>query len=150
MAPGSAGGEGLEQRKGAGFGKSVHHKRHEKHKTASDFTDEIRSFSDRQMQSLNLFCVTFTAALLVGSAVSAQPEVIRCLAPEVPITDLPEAVLAEYRSEISAEFEAYFAAVGEHIACLDAERDRALTEAQEATQTYSTFLSTIPAQKDLP
>lgn len=88
--------------------------------------------------------------ILVNSAALAQPEVIRCLPPEVPITDLPEAVLAEYRTEIAAEFEAYFAAVSSHIACLDTERSRTLSEAHKATEAYSSFLNTPPAQKDLP
>jgi hypothetical protein len=94
------------------------------------------------------------AALIVttfaNSAALAQPEVIRCLPPEVPVTKLPVAVLSEYRAEIAAEFEAYFAAVSTHIACLDTERNRALSEAHTATEAYSTFLSTAPAQKDLP
>ncbi len=97
---------------------------------------------------LHLAAIIVTA--FVSSAALAQPEVIRCLPPEVPITDLPEAVLAEYRAEIAAEFEAYFAAVSTHIACLDTERNRALLEAHTATETYSTFLNTPPAQKDLP
>ena len=86
----------------------------------------------------------------MSSTAFAQPEVIRCLAPEVPITDLPEAVLSEYRAEIAAEFEPYFAALSNHIACLDAERSRALSEARVATEAYSTFLNIPPAQKDLP
>lgn len=88
--------------------------------------------------------------VFMNSAAFAQPEVIRCLPPEVPVTDLPEAVLAEYRAEIAAEFEVYFAAVSSHIACLDTERSRALSEAHWATEAYSTFLNTPSAQKDLP
>ena len=80
--------------------------------------------------------------MFMNSAAIAQPEVIRCLPPEVPFTDLPEAVLSEYRAEIAAEFEAYFAAVSSHIACLDTERSRALSEAHSATEAYSTFLNT--------
>ena len=91
-----------------------------------------------------------TLANVVNSAAFAQPEVIRCLPPEMPVTNLPEAVLSEYRVEIAAEFEAYFAAVSTHIACLDTERNRALSEAHEATEAYSTFLNTPAAQKDLP
>jgi hypothetical protein len=94
------------------------------------------------------------AAIIVSgfacSAALAQPEVIRCRPPEVPVTDLPETVLAEYRTEIVAEFEAYFAAVSTHIACLDTERNRALSEAQRATEAYGAFLNIPPAQKDLP
>ena len=91
-----------------------------------------------------------TAAVFANAAALAQPEVIRCLAPGVPITDLPEAVLAEYRAEIAAEFEAYFADLSDHIACLDTERSRALSEARLATEAYSAFLNIPPAQKDLP
>ena len=97
-----------------------------------------------------LHLVTITVVMFVSSAAFAQPEVIRCLPPEVPVTDLPEAVLSEYRAEIAAEFEAYFAAVSTHIACLDTERSRALSEARVATDAYSTFLNTPSAQKDLP
>lgn len=93
----------------------------------------------------SIIVVTF-----VNSAALAQPEVIRCLPPEVPVTDLPEAVLAEYRAEIAAEFEAYFAAVSSHIACLDTERNRALSEAHMATEAYSIFLNTPTTPKDLP
>ena len=98
--------------------------------------------------------VRFFAALLVAvglaPAAFAQPQVIRCLLPEMPVTDLPAAVLAEYRAEIAAEFEAYFVAVSTLIACLDAERDRAFSAAHIATEAYSTFLNTPSAQKDFP
>jgi hypothetical protein len=100
----------------------------------------------RRAQLLPAICM----AVSVSSAALAQPEVIRCLAPEVPITDLPEAVLAEYRAEVAAEFEAYFAVLSDHIACLDTERSRALSEARVATEAYSAFLNIPPAQKDLP
>ncbi|MDP1577066.1 MAG: hypothetical protein Q8L76_09930 [Cypionkella sp.] len=106
---------------------------------------ESRS-TNRRARLLSALCIVG----FVNSAAFAQPEVIRCLAPEVPITDLPEAVLSEYRAEIAAEFEAYFAAVSTHIACLDTERSRALSDARLATETYSTFLNIQPAQKDLP
>ena len=100
----------------------------------------------RRARLLSALCVVG----MVNSAAFAQPEVIRCLAPEVPVTDLPEAVLSEYRAEIAAEFEAYFAALSDHVACLDTERSRALSEARVATEAYSDFLNIPPAQKDLP
>jgi hypothetical protein len=84
------------------------------------------------------------------TAASAQPEVIRCLPPEAPMTELPVEVLAEYRAEIVAEFEAYFSLVTAHIACLDEERARALAEARIATEAYTRLFNTIPARKDLP
>jgi hypothetical protein len=100
----------------------------------------------RQIRLLPGLCVVVS----VNSTAFAQPEVIRCLAPEVPITALPEAVLVEYRAEIAAEFEAYFADLSDHIACLDTERSRALSEARMATEAYSIFLNISPARKDLP
>ena len=100
----------------------------------------------RRARLLSALCVV----CFMTSAAFAQPEVIRCLAPEVPITDLPQAVLSEYRAEIAAEFEVYFAALSNHIACLDTERSRALSEARVATEAYSAFLNIPPAQKDLP
>ena len=96
------------------------------------------------------FFAAVPLAVGLAPAAFAQPQVIRCLLPEVPVTDLPAAVLAEYRAEIAAEFEAYFVAVSTHIACLDAERDRTLAAARIATEAYSTFLNTPSAQKDFP
>lgn len=83
-----------------------------------------------------------------AAAAAAQPAAIACLPPEAPITNLPEAVLAEYRAEIVAEFEVYFGAVTDYIACLDHERGRVLAEARDATAAYSTILNSTPAAKD--
>ena len=104
----------------------------------------------RAMRRRALHLAAITVTTFVNSAALAQPEVIRCLPPEVPITNLPEAVLSEYRAEIVAEFEAYFTAVSIHIACLDTERSRTLSEAHMATEAYSIFLNIPPAQKDIP
>lgn len=83
-------------------------------------------------------------------AVSAQAAMLHCLPPEPPMTALPEAVLLEYRSEIAAEFEAYFSAVTDYIACLDDERARTMDEARAATEAYSTLLTSIPAARNTP
>lgn len=91
------------------------------------------------------------ACTLIGSvAAPAQPEVIRCQPPDAPMIALPVEVLAEYRTEIAAEFEAYFASVSVHIACLDEERARAMEEARSATEAYTRLLSSPPVRKDLP
>ena len=92
-----------------------------------------------------------SASVLAGlSQVSAQAAPIPCLPPEVPIAALPDAVLAEYRTEISAEFEGYFATVANYIACLDDERSRVLNEARKAAEAYSTLLTTTPAARNAP
>ncbi len=95
--------------------------------------------------------LAFGAILLLSAfTVAAQSEVNRCLAPEAPIITLPETVLAEYRTEIAAEFDAYFVAISDYIACLDDERARALAEAHMATDAYSTLLNATPTRKDRP
>ena len=88
--------------------------------------------------------------LLSAFSVAAQSEVNRCLSPEAPIITLPETVLVEYRTEIAAEFDAYFVAISDYIACLDDERARALAEAHMATDAYSTLLNATPTRKDRP
>lgn len=66
------------------------------------------------------------------------------------MTELPVEVLAEYRTEIAAEFEAYFSSITVHIACLDEERARAMDEARAATEAYARIITTIPDRKDPP
>lgn len=90
-------------------------------------------------------------ALLVAQSsgnVAAAQELF-CLSPAVPLLDLPSEVLADYRGEISGEFEAYFAAVTEYIACLDGERARVMAEAGDAATAYSGFLSLPYVKEDI-
>lgn len=90
-------------------------------------------------------------ALLVaqssGSVAAAQE--LFCLSPAVPLLDLPSEVLADYRGEISGEFEVYFAAVTEYIACLDGERARVMAEARDAATAYSGFLNLPYVKEDI-
>ena len=105
------------------------------------------------LRQMGVLCVAYAAVACTAMGVhtaSAQPEVIRCLPPEAPMTELPVDVLAEYRTEIAAEFEAYFSSVTEHIACLDEERARVLDEARAATEAYTRLINTIPVRKDFP
>lgn len=110
----------------------------------------IRGRFLRQVGMLRVAFAVVTCALIGVVPAAAQPEVIRCLPPEAPMTELPVDVLAEYRAEIAAEFEAYFSSITEHIACLDEERARAMDEARAATEAYTRLITTIPARKDLP
>jgi hypothetical protein len=104
----------------------------------------------RQADAMRVVLAVAASTLIGVGAVSAQSEVIRCLPPEAPMTGLPIDVLAEYRSEIAAEFEAYFSSVSAHIACLDEERSRAMDEARAATEAYTRLINTLPERKDLP
>ena len=125
-------------------------KRHQENKgngvTARD--EPGRTLSSPKRRLTRCAVMANIAMLAGGFAASAEPEVFRCLPPEAPLTDLPDAVLAEYRTEIAAEYEEYFAAISDYVACLDDERSRTLAEARDATEAYSTLLKTIPAKKD--
>lgn len=98
---------------------------------------------------LREFAVVITVLTGVFPAL-ARAEAILCLPPEAPMITLPNEVLAKYRAEISAEFEAYFGAVTSYIACLDDERAGILDEARAATEAYSRLINTIPAARNTP
>lgn len=116
----------------------------------AQFRDQNRARLQHAARALRvLFAAAACTAIGVVPA-AAQPEVIRCLPPGAPMTELPVEVLAEYRTEIAAEFEAYFSSISAHIACLDEERARAMDEARAATEAYTRLINTIPARKDLP
>ena len=117
---------------------------------SAPFPVPISALHLRQMGVLRVAYAVVTSALFGVAPTSAQPEAIRCLPPEAPMTELPVDVLAEYRAEIAAEFEAYFSSITEHIACLDDERARVLDEARAATEAYTRLINTIPVRKDLP
>lgn len=114
------------------------------------FPVPIRGRLLRQVSVLRVAFPVVTCAFFGVVPATAQPEVIRCLPPEAPMTELPVDVLAEYRTEIAAEFEAYFSSITEHIACLDEERARVMDEARAATEAYARLINTIPVRKDLP
>jgi hypothetical protein len=114
------------------------------------FPVPIRGRLFRQVSVLLVAFAVVACALIGVVPAAAQPEVILCLPPEAPMTELPVDVLAEYRTEIAEEFEAYFSSITEHIACLDEERVRVLDEARSATEAYTRLINTIPVRKDLP
>jgi hypothetical protein len=114
------------------------------------FPVPIRALLLRQVGAQRVAFAVAACTLIGAASASAQSDVIRCLPPEAPMTELPIDVLAEYRTEIAAEFEAYFSLITEHIACLDEERARALDEASAATEAYARLINTIPVRKDLP
>lgn len=117
---------------------------------SASFPVPISALHLRQMGVLRVaYSVVACTAMGVATA-AAQPEVIRCLPPDAPMTELPVDLLAEYRTEIAAEFEAYFSSITEHIACLDEERARVMDEARAATEAYARLINTIPVRKDLP
>ena len=130
-------------------GRNASHDQRNKRNSAP-FPVPISALHVRQMGVLRVAYAVATSTLLGVAPTSAQPEVIRCLPPEAPSTELPVDVLTEYRAEIAAEFETYFSSITEHIACLDDERARVLDEARAATEAYTRLINTIPVRKDFP
>lgn len=96
-----------------------------------------------------LLLALFVSALASVGGASGAAGAELCLAPAAPAIDLPAEVLADYRAEISGEFEAYFAAITSYVACLDNERVRAMVEAQAAAAAYSHFLNLPHIQEDI-
>lgn len=84
-----------------------------------------------------IFLVVFLQAL---GAAQAQESYLPCAQPIRPDTALPQDLLEEYRAELVVEFEQYFRDISLYIACLDAERNGAFTEAQDVTAQYKEFL----------
>lgn len=86
----------------------------------------------------------FLVVLLQGPDVLAAQEIrAGCLPPVPPDTALPVDVLRQYRQELIVEFEEYFRAVTDYIACLDAERAAAFDEARGVTERYTDFLEVV-------
>ena len=99
------------------------------------------------VRPLPLLLLTTLFVQGIGSSVAAQE--LLCLSPALPLLDLPDEILVVYRAEISGEFESYFAAVTEYIACLDSERARVMAEARDAAATYSDFLNLPHVEEDI-
>lgn len=62
-----------------------------------------------------------------------------CLPPERPWLPTEATDVRAYADLIREDFESYIAEVQDYFRCLDAERARAFTEAQEVSQDYGRF-----------
>ncbi len=83
-------------------------------------------------------------ALLLGAGVvSALPASANCLPPERPFLPADPEDARTYADLIRSDFEGYISAVQDYFHCLDAERARAFTEAQEVSQDYGRFIGMV-------
>lgn len=76
--------------------------------------------------------------LLVCLASGVKAET--CLAPSKPFVPNDPASAKEYEDLIRQDFENYISDVQDYFRCMDGERSRAFTEAQEVSQEYGRFI----------
>lgn len=79
--------------------------------------------------------------LLVFTAQIAVAET--CYAPERPFVPTDPEAAKEYADIIKQDFETYISDVQAYFRCLEYERGRAFTEAQEVSQEYGKFVERI-------
>jgi len=66
-----------------------------------------------------------------------------CYAPERPFVPADPEAAKEYADIIMQDFEIYISDVQAYFRCLEVERGRAFTEAQEVSQEYGKFVQRI-------
>ena len=80
---------------------------------------------------------------LVAIMVSCSAALASCDPPERPWLPSDPADVRAYADLIRDDFEDYISAVQDYFRCLDAERARAFSEAQEVSQDYGRFQSVV-------
>lgn len=85
---------------------------------------------------------TYTVIMwFVFMAHSAQAET--CLAPSRPFVPSDPASTREYEDLIRQDFEHYITNIQDYFRCMEGERARAFTEAQEVSQEYGRFVQQV-------
>lgn len=72
-----------------------------------------------------------------------------CLLPEAPIGGDP-ALASAYRAEILGDYERYWSESSAYIACLDAERGRALAAMRASARDYAALFHSAPTPDPFP
>ena len=67
-----------------------------------------------------------------------------CFPPSRPYLPEDQSAIREYVDLIRQDFETYVTEVSDYFRCLDVERARAFSEAQEVTRDYQTLVETVP------
>lgn len=86
-----------------------------------------------------MLCLRAAAAVIL-CALWALPAAASCLAPERPFLPADPQDARAYADLIREDFETYISEVQDYFRCLDAERARAFSEAQEVSQDYGRFV----------
>ena len=83
---------------------------------------------------------TFWGITILLIAASSQAGAETCLAPARPFVPGDPADAKEYEDLIRLDFENYISEVQDYFRCMEGERARAFTEAQEVSQEYGRFV----------
>ncbi|OUS19007.1 MULTISPECIES: hypothetical protein [Sulfitobacter] len=86
-----------------------------------------------------ILLVAIALPVFVSSAAQAET----CLAPARPFVPNDPAAAREYADLIRQDFEDYISDVQDYFRCMEGERSRAFTEAQEVSQEYGQFIQLI-------
>ena len=86
--------------------------------------------------SRNIRYVPIVWFVFMASSVQAET----CLAPSRPFVPSDPAAAKEYEDLIRQDFETYISDVQDYFRCMEGERARAFTEAQEVSQEYGRFV----------
>lgn len=82
-------------------------------------------------------------SIIAAIIVNCSPAAASCLPPDRPWLPSDLNDVRAYADLIRADFEGYISAVQEYFRCLDAERARAFSEAQEVSQDYGRFQNVV-------
>lgn len=82
----------------------------------------------------------FWSITVVLIAACSQASGETCLAPARPFVPSDPAAAKEYEDLIRLDFENYISEVQDYFRCMEGERARAFTEAQEVSQEYGRFV----------
>lgn len=83
--------------------------------------------------------VAIALPVFMGSAAQAET----CLAPARPFVPNDPEAAREYADLIRKDFEDYISDVQDYFRCMEGERSRAFTEAQEVSQEYGQFIQLV-------
>ena len=83
---------------------------------------------------------TFWGITVLLIAACSQASAETCLAPARPFVPGDPAAAKEYEDLIRLDFENYISEVQDYFRCMEGERARAFTEAQEVSQEYGRFV----------
>ena len=81
--------------------------------------------------------------MLMSVFMGSEAQAETCLAPARPFVPNDPVAAREYADLIRKDFEDYISNVQDYFKCMEGERQRAFTEAQEVSQEYGQFIQMV-------